>query len=126
MIATEVGSSIEGTQLDFSTRKFYPVRPRKDETVQCLVYPFRLMIFGKGCIVEELNPKEPICCPTSLLDEGDEIRGERITGFSKKPIAAPTVKAATGTHQASFISAKEFAYAEIEIGLRHLMQKKLK
>jgi len=83
------------------------------------------MIFGKGHIVEELDPKTPIFYTSSLLDIDDEIRGERITGFSVRPIPPPTVKAATATHRATFISAKELACAKIEIGLRHLMQKKI-
>lgn len=124
MIATDVDASIEGEQLDFTSRKYIPAFPQHNEELDELVFHFRLSMLSKGVISVELNPKKHRVSSTSLLNVADEIQGERLTGFSSKPIPPPVVTTASGTHQASVFSTKEFGFAKIEIGIRALMQMK--
>ena len=124
MIATKIGSSIEGSQLELSTRKFYPVLPIWNSVLGAMVYGFRLQVYGVGTIIEELSPKKPVIKANSMLSIDDQIRGERVVGFSSKPLSNPRVYHATGRHRATAIIAKKFGFAKIEIGVRHLLQRK--
>lgn len=125
MVITEIGTSIEGKKVAFQARKFQFKRPYKEKRLEFKnVYPVKLSIFGIAIIDTELNPKKAIINEHSYLNEGDEVRGESLKAFSTKPIPEVSVKPATAKHKANFSYSKDYTYAEIEIGLRHILEKK--
>ncbi len=125
MVLTKIGESVEGKKLAFQCRKFHPQRPYKEERLDNItVFPVKLTIFGIAVIDTELNPKKFFFNKSSALNKDDEIRGEAIKAFSIKPIPDKTVKPATGRHKANFFYSKDDTYAEIEISIRHILEKK--
>jgi hypothetical protein len=83
MIYTEICTSIEGEKLFLQCRKFNPLRPRKDDTLNQLVFPFKLGINALAIINEELNPKNYKFRDISILDMDSCLSGETIWFFFK-------------------------------------------
>jgi hypothetical protein len=121
---TAIGTSVEALSFGLQTRKFLPRIPERDATINAVVYPFKLSIFGKVRINKELEPKKAIWLASSRLDLGDELHGEAINGRCEKPLGRPSIEHATGTHRASVLSTRGRSFAQIEIGIRALLQQK--
>ena len=112
---SNICSSVEGKSLSFNTRQFYPKPPVFNEILKKKVYPFKLGINGYVEIKTPLEDTESTAVYiTSLTEEGDSVQGGSVDGWSTKPIKAPNVKKATGTHSASFGSLKGHSYAHVE------------
>lgn len=123
MIHTEICTEIEGAKLSLQCRQFYLHRPFKELNLSQQVFPFKLGIYSKAVIEEELNPKTSRIGKNSILDKGHGIEGETIYGFSTKLIHSPVIKHATA-HRESFVNIRDYGYAHLQIGLRKLLQKK--
>lgn len=124
MILTDICNSIEGERLLLQCRKFSPLRPRNDDVMKQLVFPFKLGISSLVTITEELNPKNYRFKAGSILDMDVSLLGETIDGFSLKPLGTQKIVQGSAQHKASEINTKGFAYAHVEIGLRALLQKR--
>ncbi|GEM_PF-805141 len=112
---SNICSSVEGEKLSFNTRQFYSKPPVINELLKKKVYPFKLGINGYVEIETPLgNPKETAVYETSLTAQGDAVQGGSVEGWATKPIKAPEVKIATGTHSAQFGSLKGHSYAHVE------------
>lgn len=51
-----------------------------------------------------------------MLNQGDGIKGEMLSGFSEKPMKSNQVEVKTGssTHKAQFVTTRGFTYVRIE------------
>jgi hypothetical protein len=120
---SSICSSVEGNNLSFNTRQFYDRPPVFNEILKKRVYPFKLGINGYVEIETALeNPEKTAVYKTSLINKGDSVQGGSVDGWSTKPIQAPSVKKATGTHSASFGSLKGHSYAHVESPHRDHLQ----
>jgi hypothetical protein len=120
---SSICSSIEGSKLSFNTRQFFSRNPIFNEILGGKVYPFKLGINGYVEIETPLeNPEQTALYLTSLTEKGDVVQGGSVDGWATKPIQAPIVKKATGTHSASFGSVKGHAYAHVESPHRDHLQ----
>lgn len=120
---SSICSSVEGNKLSFNTRQFFSRKPVFNEILGRTVYPFKLGINGYVEIETPLeNPGQTAVYATSLTNKGDAVQGGSVDGWATKPIQAPSVKKATGTHSASFGSVKGHAYAHVESPHRDHLQ----
>ena len=120
---SSICSSVEGLNLKFNTRQFFPQPPIFNKTLQQRVYPFKLGINGYVEIETPLeNPVESVVYITSLVGKGDAVQGGAIDGWSAKVIKPPSVGNATGTHSARFGSLKGHSYAHVQSSHRDHMQ----
>lgn len=103
--------------MELQCRKFSPQPPRKDPKLG-LIYPFKLSIHGFARITKPYQLANQAKHDKSLLALGDEVHGEAVDGFSKKPVGRPRVEHATHTHKATFVDLRGGAYAHVEIGVR--------
>lgn len=122
MRSSAIGDSVEGNGLDLQCRKFHLHGPTKTKLTKGLVYTFKLSIHGYARVSKTLADKTAPISSSSRLDEGDEIHGETINGFSSKPPGRPEVKHATSTHKATFVSTRGQSFASVEIGVRDQLQ----
>lgn len=120
---SNICSSVEGDNLSFNTRQFYPRPPVFNEKLKKKVYPFKLGINGYVEIKTSLkNPEKTAVYTTSLTKNGDSVQGGTIDGWSTELIKSPTVDSATGTHSAVFGSLKGHSYAHVESPHRDHLQ----
>ncbi|MFJ3112320.1 hypothetical protein [Pseudomonas putida] len=122
MRTSAVGDSVEANALELQCRKFALNGPTKSKLTNALVYNFKLSIHGFARITKPLGSDEPQTFSAAMIQEGDEIHGESITGFSSKAPGRQEVKHATSTHKATFVSTKGKSYARVEIGVRDHLQ----
>ena len=122
MRSSAIGDSVEGDSLELQCRKISLHGPTKNKLSPKLVFSFKLSIHGYARIAKPLADLTAVLSQTSHVSEGDEIHGERIFGFSFKPLGRQEVKHATGTHKATFVATKANSYALIEIGVREHLQ----
>lgn len=122
MRTSAVGDSVEGNALILQCRKFSLQGPIRSKHTKSLVYTFKLNIHGFATITKELAETSIKISENSLLNEGDEIHGETINGFSTKAPGKETVDHATSTHKATFVSTRGQSYATVQIGIRDQLQ----
>lgn len=119
------GSSVEGSAIEVQCRKYYNLLPFMDKTLNRIVYPFKLSIFGKVKVVKVLDEGTQLVCLTSMVKLGDEIMGAAIAGHCAKALPKPQIINATATHKASFIKTRGHSYARLDAGMREVLQAKL-
>ena len=84
MICNNVNDSIEAAKTQLIGLKIGPKGPPKIiNGFDGVLFPFEVKRRGKGKILTELNPKEPIIFLTSMLNVDDEINGRWLLGFSQ-------------------------------------------
>lgn len=124
MIATSVCKSLEAEKVEIQARKFQLQTPRRDTSSGRLVYPFKVSIYGKARITEAYETDAVLYRECSYRDAEDELRGEALDGFARKPFGRERVEHGTGSHKATFVSMRGGAYAHIEIATRQLLEAK--
>ncbi|WP_223555315.1 hypothetical protein [Pseudomonas sp. BF-R-01] len=122
MRSSAIGDSVEGDSLELQCRKIYLHGPTKTRFTNKLVFSFKLSIHGFAKIAKPLGDPTKQLSAKSHVEEGDEIHGERIFGFSSKPLGRQEVRHATGTHKATFVPTRAKSYALVEIGVRDQLQ----
>lgn len=118
-----LGSSLEAVCLSLKTRKFYPQPPYRHETLGKIVYPFKLGVRSEATIDESYPSGHVFFDQHSARNEGDQLVGETLSGFSSKSIR-PEVDHGSGTHKATFAKAKAGSYAKIDIPVREIIESK--
>lgn len=122
MRLSAIGDSVEGNGLELQCRKFHLQGPIKSKLANRLVYTFKLSIHGFARVSKVLPDSTTKISEDSLINEGDEIHGETINGFSSKAPGRPKLQHATSTHKASFVATHGHSYASVEIGVRDQLQ----
>lgn len=122
MRTSAVGDSVEGSALKLQCRKFLLQKPIKNKHTNSMVFPFKLNIHGYATVTKELSENLEKIFEKSRTNEGDEIHGETINGFSAKAPGKPSVDHATSTHKATFVATRGQSYATVEIGIRDQLQ----
>lgn len=107
-------SSVEGNALLLSCRKYLNKQPKLEEKLNCIVFRFQLKDNAKVSIKKELNPKVAIINKDSLLNKGDGLKGEIISGFSVKPIKSASILPRTSLHRGQFVNTKKFSYSRLD------------
>lgn len=123
MKGVQQGNSLEAVCLSLKTRKFYPQPPYRHETLGKLVYPFKLGIRSEAIIEEAYPSGHAYFDQSSSREEGDQLQGETLSGFSSKSIR-PEVNHGSGTHKATFAKARAGSYARIDIPVREIIESK--
>lgn len=123
MRGVSLGSSLEAVCLSLKTRKFYPQPPYRHELLGRLVYPFKLGMRSEATIDEAYPSEHSFLDASSFRDEGDQLLGETLSGFSSKSIR-PEVNHGSGTHKATFAKAKAGSYAKVDIPVREIIERK--
>lgn len=106
-------ASIEASRAEATARKIITYNPKKDVKLNKLVFPFKFDRNSKIVITEELDPKKTIIDEKSLLNNGDGIEGDMISGFSRAPFKSKVVNE-SGRHKASLLDINSFVYAKLE------------
>lgn len=119
-----IGSSVEGISIEVQCRKYYQLLPLKDALLNRIVYPFKLSIFGRVTVLKPLEDGMLPINTNSLINIGDEIKGESIAGHCERALPKPEVKKGSGSHKASFIKTRGHSYARVDIGIREVLQAK--
>lgn len=125
MKSGSTGASVEGSAIEVQCRKYYNLLPFRDKSLNRIVYPFKLSIFGKVKVVKVLDEGAKPVCATSMIAVGDEIMGEAIAGHCAKALPKPQIINATASHKASFIKTRGHSYARLDAGMREVVQAKL-
>lgn len=125
MKSGSTGASVEGSAIEVQCRKYHNLLPFKDKTLNRIVYPFKLSVFGKVKVVKVLDEGATLVCISSMIAEGDEIMGEAIAGHCAKALPKPQIINATASHKASFIKTRGHSYARLDAGMREVLQAKL-
>lgn len=99
---------------DLTARRFSPLRPKKNPILGSLVFGFQISDYASATITKSLDPKVAVIRATSLLDEGDELTGEIISGFSQKKVPDPGLVNRSGRHEAQIVSTSKFTFARID------------
>ena len=121
---SEVPGAVEGKKLLLCGRKIVPKgRPIPVPNSTDIVYPIDMDIQGTASILEEKDPpKTSQFKDHSLLDEGDEISGRQLWGFSSNPIPSGSLnvggRARTGTHQNQELEIQGICFMELIVGWR--------
>jgi hypothetical protein len=123
MIATRLGSCVEGLAFWMQCRQFYLHTPYRHPKLNKMVYRFKLGIFGKVTITTGLPARNLQIDRASNWKSGDGIQGESISGFTAGRIPHGKLKPATSSHKATFIPTSDHSYARIDVPLRALLQK---
>ncbi len=132
-ILQRIPASIECAESAIKARKVLPHLPIKNPyrvrfKNNTLIFPYKLDLNCEAHILTELDPKEPVVSKQSMLDCGDGIKGDMISGASLSPIKRDDaeVKRGSSTHKASYINLKVFLYAKLEKEFRSLENMKPK
>lgn len=125
MKSGSTGSSVEGSAIEVQCRKYYNLLPFLDKTLNRMVYPFKLSVFGKVKVVKVLDDDATLVCGNSMIALGDEIMGESIAGHCAKALPKPQIINATASHKASFIKTRGHSYARLDAGMREVLQAKI-
>lgn len=89
--ATQAPASIEGSELLVQGQKIEPNGPPKltagtKDNPSEMVFPLTVTIRGSSCILKEYIKKSRRLDPNSFLDEGSQISGQHLWGFSSNPL----------------------------------------
>ena len=86
------------------------------------VFQLNVSINGKGIILEENNPKVARFRAYSFLDEGAEISGQDLWGFSSDPLRPGDIEKGgpgrTSSHTGQFVTVNGICFMEIIKGWR--------
>lgn len=116
-----IGESLEGLKGDGHGRHVSPRPPRRDPALG-IVHGFKITRGGGVSITESFRSKETkLKRPSSMTNDGDQLIGTAIRGFSGAPIGKPSVGAQSGRHQAQHFQLKKRFFAEIEVPLDQLV-----
>jgi hypothetical protein len=112
-------ASIECDGAFFKTRKLtlkIPMTNTYPTLRVSILYRFVMERNSEASITKELKPKVAIFDNNSMLNQGDGIRGECISGKSIRPIRKDdlTVEKGSGSHRAGFLNVNGFVYAKLE------------
>lgn len=116
MVFTALDDSIEGEKIDFHGRKFYLRRPIRIN--QATYFAFKLSIFGKATITEELRSVTLKHRDASRTTLGDELRGDTIEAHCRKPLPNVSIVNATSSHKGTELQARGNVFAQITIPRR--------
>lgn len=108
------GDSIECRGAELTARRFSPLRPKKHDLLGGLVFGFQISDYAVATIDKELSPKTPIVRQESLVDKGDRLSAEIISGFSQRKVPDPSLINRTGRHKAQSVTTSKFTYAQID------------
>ena len=108
------GASIEGLRLALSCRRLQVQPPYRHRVLNQLVYGFQMSIEASAFIDRESQPKEARIHPSSLLNQGDGLRGEMISGFSVTHIPRHRVQHRTSAHKGQFVETRDFSFAHLD------------
>lgn len=118
-----MGASIEGEKIDVQTRQWDAGRPMLDPKTNKRRYGFRLGIRSSAVISEAYgDPANSVSSESSMVQEGDEIMGATIRGWSKKPLGKPNVEKGSGSHSASFLTVKGGCFARVDTPAREILE----
>jgi hypothetical protein len=78
------------------------------------VYHFQIERDARAVISEEVSPKTAKISPSALLDRGDGVRGEIISGFSIKALKPPRIQHRTSAHRGQFLQTTAFSFAKLD------------
>ena len=85
--ANQAPASIEGSKLLVKGQDIKPSGiPRPTIDPEEIVFPLTVFTRGSSCIIEEYSNKKSKFCRDSFLDEGCEISGPNLWGFSSNPL----------------------------------------
>ena len=95
---------IEGCELLVEGQDIKPLgRPKRVTNSRGIVFPLAIKKRGRSAILKEYIPKKPKFYSDSLLDEGSEISGPELWGFSSDPLSKGDIVVGetgrTGAHQ---------------------------
>lgn len=117
-IAYRPPASIECEKSTVITRKIIPQRPYKNpyrtRINVALLFPYKFDRNAAEVIEKELNPREHIICPQSMLLKGDGLKGDMMSCILGAPLKKEIVKTASSTHQGNFLETDVFAYVKLE------------
>jgi hypothetical protein len=122
MMKDEVPAAIEGLQILVCGLAIKPSgRPLKLHPT-LLVFQFDVQRGGDGTIEREASPKEARFRAYSLLNEGDEISGPHLWGFSSSPIKPDNINVGQSgrshRHSGQDITCRGVCFLEIIRGWR--------
>ena len=83
---SSIPGAIEGCGILIQAQKIEPNILPFRTTQDIIVFPIKISRQGKGIIEREYTEKIPIIRDYSLLDQGDEILGIHLWGFSDFPV----------------------------------------
>lgn len=118
-MANTVGGCVEGDKLQLITRRFLARTPIWRGSPRRLVTPFKLSIYGKAVIVEQLGATAQAEVEDSARAVGAEISGETISGHAGR-LSREALVNATGGHKGKAIKASKIALARVDIPLRQV------
>jgi len=121
-------ASIECRQSSITARKINPGQPIRNEHAALMgrfLYRFKLDFNSEAYVMQELDPKMAIIDSRSMLNEGDGIKGDMISGLSSSLMKRDnaTLVSASGRHRASFLRLSGFVYAKLEKSFRGIENK---
>lgn len=108
------GASIEGLRTKFQAGKIVPANPERDPILNCTLYCFTLDK-AKIHITRALKPKKPLRYPSSFVDVGDGLEGNKIRVLTRKQITRPKLRPGTSSHRARFARTRAYTLANIWI-----------
>jgi hypothetical protein len=118
-----VPAAIEGERLQIQGQKITSAgAPLLTRNTNEMVFPVTATRRAKGIITQERNPKEARFRPYSFLDEGDEISGKNLWGFSSLPLRRINVGGSgrTSGHSGQDATLSGSCFLEIVRGWRGL------
>lgn len=122
--ANQAPASVEGSKLSVIGQKIrphgVPTKPFKDSSE--VVFQLTVSINGKSIILEPNDPKVTKFREYSFLDEGSEISGRELWGFSSDPLGPDDIKKGgpgrTASHTGQFVEVSGTCFMEIIQGWR--------
>lgn len=109
-------ASIECIKALVVARKIITGLPIRNTYPQIKATIFFSYVFDRNCeatIEKECSPKVRIINNSSMLDQGDGLRGDSISSYTVS-LLKPVVKKASGRHKSSFMETKGYTYARLE------------
>lgn len=107
------GSAVEGEKIGLVTRQWDLMLPTKAGGVRR--FNFKLRIRSTATISEAYaSPDDKVEFSTSLVQIGDSIGANVISGWTRKPPGPPNVTAVSGTHSGTTVGIVGGCYACID------------
>lgn len=121
-------ASIECSEASITARKIIPGHPIHNINIELespLLYRFKLDLNSEAVVAKELSPKKAIIDSNSMLNVGDGIKGDMISGLSTTIMKREKAKVhtASGRHRSSFINLNGFIFAKLEKSFRAIESK---
>lgn len=112
--------SVEGEKLELQTRKFTPMPAIRLTGGTRMVSRFKLQVWGRGEITEELATPANWECGSSQRKLGDNVAGETLSGYGGK-VSRPKLMQATKGHKGKEILVKDHGVLRVQIPLRQVV-----